>query len=43
MRRMEFDFEHGNWVYTDEFGNVWRLAPSGDPSFPLVITIEKRS
>jgi hypothetical protein len=32
-----------DWIYTDEFGNVWRLIPTGERDMPFVMTIMQRS
>lgn len=40
---MEFDYREGRYLFTDEFGHVWRLTPTGDESMPLVIEIVAKS
>jgi hypothetical protein len=42
MSRMEFDFQSGHWLFTDEFGQTWRLEATGDPYMPLrIILVDK--
>jgi hypothetical protein len=42
LRSMTFDFETGDWLYTDEFGQTWRLKATGEPDMPLIIILEDK-
>jgi hypothetical protein len=39
MRR---DSNSLTWLFTDEFGSLWRLKPIGTPDLPFVIILELR-
>lgn len=34
--------DKGEWLFTDNYGNIWRLIPTMSPEMPFQIILESR-
>lgn len=42
MPQHKMEQNEGEWLFTDRYGSIWRLIPTGDPDMPFQIVLESR-